>query len=636
MDRKAVNLPSRWRLAVIAVVILAGFTTLATRLHEVQIEDSGDYADRAERQCVRRVLLPATRGRIFDRNGVCLADNRPNYCLAFYIEELRRPGPWSRTIDAVDAQIDELSAIIGRPREVDRDDIAAHVRRSLPMPFIAWRGLDSDALARFAEHIETPLPGVDIFVQSDRIYPRGQFAAHLLGYVGRDKPVVTNFVHHYYLPDMCGRAGIEASCDAVLAGRPGGKNLRVDAAGYMHDVFETLDPVRGRDVTLTIDSRLQEHGERLLSGTASGRGAMVAIDPRNGEVLALVSVPGFNPNDMTPAPSTALWRALNRDKDIPLLNRAVCGAYPPGSTFKPCVAAAALESGVSAGLAYDCTGCYALGRMRLHCWHTVGHGEIDMRKAIEQSCNPYFCNLGVTVGWPVVHDMAASLGFGERTGIILAGESRGLLPDDAWKRRAQKDGWRSGDTANCSIGQGAMLATPIQLATYAAALANGGTIRPPRLVLSPLDAIDNPLPVRRLGWKASTLAVVRGGMHDVIEARTGPGWRARVPGIAVAGKTGTAEFGSRANRRKHTWMIAFAPFDDPVIALAVLVEDGDSGGKTVAPIVSALLSDYFGVEPEEAPAHDNSPSPALARNRITPSDTCYLLSVICYLEGGLS
>ena len=598
MDWKASNLPSRWRLAVIALVILVGFATLASRLYEVQVEDTRDYANRAERQSVRRVLLPATRGRIFDRNGVCLADNRPSFCLAFYIEELRRPGPWSRTIDAVDAQIDGLASVIGVPRQVTRDDISAHVRRSLPMPFMAWKGLDSDALARFADHIDPPFPGVDIYVQSERIYPRGEFASHLLGYVGRDKPAVTDTAHHYYLPDMCGRAGIEASCDAVLAGRPGGSNIRVDAAGYRHDVFETLEPVRGRDVTLTIDSRLQEHGERLLAGTASKRGAMVAIDPRNGEVLALVSVPGFNPNDMTPAPSARLWRALNRDKDTPLLNRAVCGAYPPGSTFKPCVAAAALERGVSAGYLYDCTGCYTLGAMELHCWNTYGHGEIGMRKAIEQSCNPYFCNLGVTIGWPAVHDMAATIGFGERTGVILAGESRGLLPDDAWKRRVQRDGWRTGDTANCSIGQGAMLATPIQLATYAAALANGGTIRPPRLVLSPLDASDNPLPVRRLGWKASTLATVRGGMHDVIEAPTGPGYRARVPGMAVAGKTGTAEFGTRANRRKHTWMIAFAPFDNPVIAMAVLVEDGDSGGKTVAPIVGALLAGYFGVELE--------------------------------------
>ena len=598
MDSETNDLPSRWRIAVLGLLILAGFSLLALRLYRVQVRDSRDYAASARRQSVRRVLLPATRGRIFDRGGACLADNRPCYCLAFYIEELRRPGPWSRTIDAVDARIDELSRIIGVPREVTRDDIAAHVRRSLPMPFIAWQGLDQRALARFAEHMSTPLPGVDIYVRSERVYPRGAFASHIIGYVGRDKPEIDDFNPHYYMPDMLGRAGIEASCDGILSGRPGGMNLRVDAAGYKHDIFETLEPKPGRDITLTIDSALQEHGERLLAGTRSKRGAIVAIDPRNGEVLALVSMPGFNPNDMTPSPSAAVWRALNKDPATPLLNRAVCGAYPPGSTFKPCVAIAAVEHGVSPGYSYECTGCFTLGGMNLHCWNLYGHGEIGMRKALEQSCNPYFCNLGVTVGWPVIHDTAAAIGFGERTGVILAGEKRGLLPDDAWKRRTQRDGWRGGDTANCSIGQGAMLVTPIQLATYTAALANGGTIRPPRLLRAPFDAVDNPLPVRRLGWSRNAVETIRGGMHDVVEAPGAPGAGARVPGIVVAGKTGTAEFGPRSRRRKHTWMIAFAPFDNPEIALAVLVEDGDSGGRTAAPIVRALLAGYFGVNLE--------------------------------------
>jgi penicillin-binding protein 2 len=614
------NLPARWRLAVIGLVILAAFAALASRLHRVQVVESRTFADRAVRQSVRRVLLPATRGRIFDRSGVCLADIRPNYCLAFYIEELRRPGPWSHTIDAVDEEIDRLARVIGRPRETTRDDIATHVRKRLPMPFLAWEGIDYRSLARFAEHVEPSFPGVDIHVQSERVYPHGSLAAHLLGYVGRDKPAITNFAPHFYVPDLRGRAGIEATCDDILAGQPGSTLLRVDAAGYKHDVWETRPPLAGRDVTLTIDASLQATGERLLAGR---RGAIVAVDPRNGEVLALVSMPGFDLNAMSPAPSAAYWKKLNSDPDTPLLNRAIGGVYPPGSTFKPCVALAAATCGISPGLAYDCTGSFTLGAARLHCWNRSGHGEISLRKAIEQSCNPYFCHLGILAGWPAVYDAAAALGFGERTGIPLPGERAGLLPDDAWKRKARRDAWRSGDTANASVGQGALLATPLQLAVYAGVLANGGTLRPPRLLLGPPDAVDNPLPVRSLSWPGETMETVRNGMYDVVNAPYGTGRLAKVPGVAVAGKTGTAEYGPRANRRKHAWMIAFAPFEAPEIALAVLVEDGDSGGKTAAPIVRAMIAAHFGIEIEAPSENGNEarsgeasgPAPAAAPAR---------------------
>ena len=594
MDENGLPLPSRLRMALIGLAALAGFGFLAARLHRVQVVESRTFADRAERQSVRRVLLPATRGRIFDRAGTCLADNRPSFCLAFYIEELRRPGPWSRTIDAVDAEVYRLAAVIGLPRQVTRDDIAAHVGRRLPMPFLAWENLGYDAVARFAEHMG-PLPGVDIHVQSERVYPQGGIAAHLLGYVGRDKPAITNFTPHYYLPDMRGRAGVEASCDGVLAGRPGSTLLRVDAAGYKFDAWETRPAIPGRDVTLSIDATLQACGERLMAGR---RGAIVAIDPRNGEVLALVSSPTFDPNAMVPAPTAKLWKRLNSDRDSPLLNRAIAGAYPPGSTFKPCVALAALGRGIPADLSYDCTGCFELGSLRLHCWNRYGHGEISMRKAIEQSCNPYFCNLGILAGWPAVRDMAAALGFGERTGIPLGGERKGVLPDDAWKRSTQRDRWRQGDTANTSIGQGALLATPLQVAVYAAAIANGGTLHPPKLLLGPPDAADDPRAGHRVSWSRAALATVRGGMYDVVNAPNGPGATARVPGIAVAAKTGTAEYGRRPNLHKHAWMIAFAPFDNPEIAVAVLVEDGESGGRTAGPVVRGLLAHHFHVDPD--------------------------------------
>ncbi len=587
MDTTGARQLASWRLAVMGVLMLAGFAVLAARLHRVQVQRSPFYTGAAARQSIRRVLLPGTRGRILDRHGVCLADNRPSYCLAVYIEELRRPGPWSNTVNAVDHELDRLAGTIGLPRQCTREDIAAHVRRRLPLPFLAWQDVDARALARFAESLE-PFPGVDIYSQPERVYPLRTVAAHVLGYVGRDRPAVTNEAYHYYVSDMRGKAGMEVACDTILAGEPGGQLIRVDAAGYKHDTWDGRPPVAGRDVILTLDVRIQERAERLLAGH---RAAAVVLDPRTGEVLALVSLPSFDPNQLSPSPPRELWEAITHDPAKPLFNRAVTGRYPPGSTFKPVVAVAALERGIAPGTVFTCPGYFELGPMRLHCWFEPGHGPLPLRTAIEQSCNPYFCHLGLAVGYPQLQATARSLGFGARSGIALPGESIGLLPDDAWKRRALHDGWRSGDTANVSIGQGALLVTPLQMAVYAAALANGGTVWKPRLILAPQPDIR--VPARRLGWSATTLETVRGGMHDVVENPSGTGKRARVPGLVMGGKTGTAEFGPAGRRRKHTWMIAFAPFDAPTVAVAMVVEDGISGGLTVAPLVRELMASIF-------------------------------------------
>lgn len=578
-----------WRMVFLAFLFVFSLFALGRELYRIQVVESRAYSSSQQRQSVRRVLLPAPRGRIFDREGVCMADNRPSYCIAFFIEEMRRPGKWKNTINAVDARIDELSVKLGIPRQISREDIERHVYRQLPLPLLVWQNVDDGILARFSELI-TPESGMDVYVQPERYYPLGRAGAHLLGYVGRDKPVSpTNEVTHYNVMGMKGRSGVELARNDVLSGIPGGKLITVDVSGYRHSETNR-PPIAGKDVQLTVIARLQELCERVVGDR---KASVVAIDPRNGDVLALVSTPSFDPNEMSPAVPTALWRRLQDDPLRPLLNRAVTGVYPPGSTFKPVVALAALSSGVSPSITFDCSGVYSLGSMKLRCAARNGHGPaIGMRKAIEVSCNPYFCSLGVHAGMDNMAAFIREFGFGRRTGVGLGGEAVALLPDDAWKRRRFKgEGWRPGDTANLSIGQGYMLATPIQMAMYAGALANCGTLFKPRLYSDEAVAVANEIDVPKGYWE-----IVRGGMYDVVNAHRGGGRRARVPGIAVAAKTGTAEYGPRSKRKKHTWMIAFAPFDKPTIALAVLVEDGESGGLTAAPVVAAVLREYFGVD----------------------------------------
>jgi penicillin-binding protein 2 len=578
----------RWRLVCIGLLMLAGFLALGFRLHRIQVRQSPVYAGEQRRQSIRRVLLPAPRGRIFDRNGVCLADNRPEYCIAVYLEELRRPGRWNRTIDAVDQEVDRMAAYLGVSRQITRDDIEQHVYKRLPLPLLAWQGIDERTLARFSENLAHTL-GFDIYVQPNRVYPQGALAAHLLGYVGRDRPVMTNEVFHYDIMGMRGRAGIERAFDTKLSGTPGGQLITVTVTGYKHSTTNRA-AIAGVDVRLTLDVPLQQELERLLRGY---RAAGVILDPRNGDVLAMASQPAFNPNEMSPSISHVAWGRLRENRAYPLLNRAISGVYPPGSIFKPMVALTALGRGVSPDATITCTGVYPIGNIR--CWLRAGHGALAMRKALEQSCNPFFCAMGVHVGLESICDMSRQLGLGAKTGIEIAGELPGLLPSDAWKRRVHHDAWRTGDTANLSIGQGALLVTPLQMAVYAAALANGGRVLRPRLVINPAQPDGECR--RRVELPAEAIETVRQGLRDVVHAVHGTGKRARVKGLTLAGKTGTAEYGSRANLRKHTWMIAFAPYDEPRVAMVILVENGESGGMTAAPIVRQLLRFFFHLEP---------------------------------------
>ena len=590
MESDGQKLIANWRLFLLGLIFLMGLTTLATSLHRVQVVDGGRFSNDLIRQSVRRVQIPGPRGRIFDRNGVCLAENRASYCIAYYVEELRQRGEWKNTINAVNRDIDRLAATLGLPRSISHRAVTNHVMRSLPMPLLAWKDISEETMARWATAIE-PFPGVDIFEQPERHYPQGTLANHVLGYVRRDRPKpLPGQRVHFYLPEMVGRAGLEAQYNEWLTGSSGEQLIQVDSRGYKHDTWEGENPVKaGKDLYLTLDVKVQRTLERVLRGW---RGAGVVLDPRNGEVLAMASSPVFDPNDFIPLLPAQLWKRLNQDPRIPLLNRAIQGRYAPGSTFKPVTALAALKSGFPPGQTYDCTGVYTLGPMRLRCWDSYGHGPITLRQAIEKSCNAFFCNLGHTIGYEPIYREAHALGLGQRTGIDLPNEASGLLPTDAWKRKRLRDAWRPGDTCHISIGQGLLLTTPLQMAALTSALANSGTLYRPHL-----NRALKPEKIRSLEWRPEVIALVRGGMYDV--ANIGTGRRVLIRGTSVAAKTGTAEVDVGGKRRKNTWVTAFAPFESPTVAMAIMVEDGESGGKTVAPMIHDVLVSLFGEPPPQ-------------------------------------
>ncbi len=602
MDAGETTLLELKRIRLVLLMMLGLLLLLAAMLFDLQISRRPEFEASLHKQSVRRVRLPAPRGRIFDRNRLCLADNQPCYCLAFSLEDLRQPGRWKNTVTEVQRRIGELKGLMGRKTIITEEDIWTHIRRRLPLPLVAWRSLDPAALARLSES-SIDMTGVDIYVEPNRVYPKGEMAAHLLGYVGK-----TDFSgeemagFQYFLPEMDGKMGLERQFNKMLLGEPGERLVRIDASGLKRAERTDKEAVPGANVMLAIDSRIQALAEAAISDVP---GAVVVMDPNNGDVLALASSPTFNPNQLMPVFPKVLWDQLNNDPGKPMLNKAVAEVYAPGSIFKPVTALAALNSGtIAASLTVDCPGYFMIGNKAMRCWNPNGHGVVDLRRGIEQSCNTYFVTIGLRCGNEAISDLAKLFGLGERTGIELDREAAGVVPTPEWKQKFWHDEWRNGDTCNFSIGQGALAVTPLQMAVVAATLANGGDVYRPRLVLGLQDVAGNVLTnypaalVRRLPLAPETMRLVRNGMRDVIMAPTGAGKRASVPGIEMAGKTGTAEYGEKEDRKKHGWMILFAPYDKPRYAVAMVVDDAVSGGFTVGPRLHKLMMGIFMV-PEQ-------------------------------------
>ena len=601
---------SPWFPLVLGAVFAFGELVLGVSLFRLQVLEVADSRENLTLQATRRVREPGRRGRILDRKGRVLAECRPSYGIRCDLEEFQRRGAASTTVAAVDAAVERLARALGRPRQVSSARIARHLHTATAVPLVVWQDLDETGFARFCERAHA-FPGFEGFTDAERTYPYGTLAAHVLGYTGRgEMEGFENDPVYFSEKEMRGREGVERFDDGYLTGAPGERSVRVDARGFRptRDRQELLAdgqegyvaPVAGLDLTLTLDVDVQFALERELRGVT---GAGVVLDPRDGAVLALASAPTFDPNDCVPRLTFAAYAALTNAPEKRGQNRAISEAYAPGSTFKPITALAALRTGWLADDVYDCLGVYRLGNLRLHCWDRCGHGPLALRKALEQSCNTYFCNLGTAIGTNAVLEAARAFGLGARTGIDLGGEVPGVLPDAEWKRRWYGEPWYPGDTCQMCIGQGMLLVTPLQMAVVAAALANGGRVYRPYLLARPDRARE---PVRRLPFRDEDIALVRLGMKDVVDVgtgrrvavRTGESDGRRRPrhrlNVDCAAKTGTAEIGRGATRRKNTWVIAFAPYERPTVAVALIVERGESGGKTAAPRVHNVLAAVFG------------------------------------------
>lgn len=602
---------SKIRIRLMLGILIGLQGGLLVFLWNLQVVQGHTFQENIRRQSLRRIRHPGSRGRIYDRNGIAIADNRPSVGIALYLEELRVPGPASKTLDRIETMLDEVSAKIELPRTLTREKLADHYHHQRILPLIAWQDLDHTTLARWAERVG-PQIGMDLLTEPVRTYPYGDFMAQTLGYVGRGGMARSEEqAYDFYLPEMEGKAGLEKVLDDQLRGEAGGELVRIDVASYRYDLEAEKPSVPGKDVQLTFNAKIQRLCERILGDET---GSMIVMDPRNGEVLAMATSPRYDLNNMTPFISHSVWDRLRLDPRKPMINRPVREQYPPGSIIKPAVCLAALlENEIDPEEPINCEGVYypAPGASPMHCHNRFGHGPLTMAEAIERSCNVYMWKIAEETGYGPVYNLFKELGLGQTTGLEVNYEVPGILPTDEWKRNNYRDILRKGDLANIVIGQGFLNVTPMQMANMTATLANGGLHFTPTLLkgfrlpglsdespdtseAQPFTLYDPPDPPVDLGWDPQKVSVIREGMRDVVMSPQGTARAAQVDGLVFAGKTGTAQYGSPGNRRYRSWMIAFAPYENPTIAAVVLIDSGLGSGVDATPRMKLLLQALFG------------------------------------------
>ena len=580
-------------------VFLLFLLVLLAKAFYLQVVRGEYYADKARSNMLRRYLVRAPRGRIFDRKGRPLALNRPSFNL--YVV----PGDVGKK--TMPELLKHLSRYLGIDAEKVREKLVrARERKRMWTPVLVKRDLSQKELA-LVEERDWLFPGAIVIPEGKRYYPNGILASHVLGYVGEvnEKELRKG---DYYPGDMVGRSGVEEEYEDVLRGIPGWEKWEVDATGKKRRLLDTSRPVPGDDVYLTIDLDLQKKAQELLKGK---QGCIVAMDPQTGEILAMASAPEFDPNLFARGISAKDWRRLVKDKTHPLQNRCIQGLYPAGSVFKIVVALAGLETGkITPGKEFFCGGGYPFGGRVYRCWKKGGHGYVNLRRAIVESCDVYFYNLGHELGVDTIHKYGALLGLGKKTGVDLPHEKGGLLPSSRWKKRALGQIWFPGETLSLAIGQGYLQVTPLQLDLMLSQVVNGGRSIKPHLLYKVVKGKDvepwRGNGGRKLPLKGWILAFIKKALEGVVEDPHGTGRAARIPGVAVGGKTGTAQVVGMAQDedpkeklpphwREHAWFVAFAPVRKPKIAVAVLVEHGGHGGSAAAPLAREMIKAYLGV-----------------------------------------
>ena len=576
------NLSSKYKWCTLVLVIT--MTVLLIRLWDLQIMRGSEMRKLSEQNRIRVKKIVAPRGIIYDRTGKVLADTRPSFNIYLTPEDIR---DFSQTVDG-----------LARLLTCDREEIIEKMKAASGMPpsfpIKIKSDIPMDEVARVEAH-RVYIPGVSIQIEPKRNYPYGASFAHVIGYVSEisDEELKNKKKYKDYSPgDYIGKYGLERSYENDLRGVDGEKRVEVDAIGREVRTLDVVDPIPGHSLHLNLDLELQLSADKALEVR---KGAAVALNPKTGGVLVLASRPGFDPNLFASGISKKEWQKIALDKAHPLQNRAIQGGYPPGSTFKILTAMQALELGViNERTTFTCGGGFAYGNRVFKCWKKGGHGTTSVHRAIVESCDVFFYNVGLKLGVDRIHEFGTAVGLGRVTGIDLPNEQKGLLPSTEWKKKRYNQPWYEGETVSVAIGQGAVWLTPVQLAQLSSFVANDGKNFKPQIVNRIVSTEGKvvktfePVVNADVKFKTGVLKIVKDGMRGVVNEPGGTAGASRLQNVLMCGKTGTAQAGSdKVKLGDHAWFIAYAPAEDASIAMAILVEHGLHGSSAAAPIARA-------------------------------------------------
>jgi len=578
------------------IVIIVAFSLIFSRLWYLQILNGEYFKGLSENNRIRIQEIAAPRGTLFDQNGVPLVDSFPSFDVSLYRQD----------VPDMEVLIPRLSRVLS----LDPQKLRARLEGARGIPPHQPLKIKTDIPREVLAAVETrrlDLPGVVVDVVIRRNYPHKNLASHLIGYLGeinQQEMEMEEFVNHK-LGYLVGKYGVEQKFEFELMGENGGRQIEVNAMGQKIRVLGQVEPNPGNNVHLTLDLEIQKAAEEAMAGK---RGAVVVMNPQNGDILAMVSKPDFDPNLFARGISSENWKSIVDNPAHPLQNRATQGQYPPGSIFKILVAMAGLEEKmITPETLFQCSGVYPFGNREYQCWKKEGHGQVNLRRAIVESCDVYFYQLGMRLGVNRIAKYASAAGLGSPTGFPLGREKPGLVPTSAWKMKRFGVPWQGGENLSIAIGQGYNLATPLQIACTLSALFNGGKYYQPRIAQSiraPHGEVLQeypPLVLRNIPISLETIEFVREALWGVVNSPGGTGGRARVEGFNVAGKTGTSQIVQRKEGKPeptspelqdHAWFACFAPAFNPEIVVAVLVEHGGGGGAAAAPVAKQVLERY--------------------------------------------
>jgi penicillin-binding protein 2 len=594
------------------VGLVLGFMVILLRLWYLQVIEGERFANLSESNRIRIIPQRDIRGQILDRYGKVLVDNRPSFTLSVLPEETPK-------LDILIPRLKDHLPI--RQEEVEPKVKMAYAYRTIQLA----KDLTRDQVAYVAEH-RWDLPGVFLDVEHVRSYKYGELVAHTLGYIGEinEDQLREARQHGYRMGDYIGQAGVEKLFERPLRGAKGAREVEVDALGRELQLVQEREPGPGMNLVLTLDVGLQQMIEEEM-GTQAG--AIIVMDPRNGEILAMVSKPSYDPNLFVTGITISNWMRLIKDPRKPLQNRAIQAQYPPGSTYKIVMAVAGLEEGViNSKSIVQCNGLFPYGNRVFRDWKRGGHGPMNVHTALVQSCDVFFYTLGNRLGIDTIARYAKGFGLGVPTGYDPIHEKPGLVPSTAWKRQVRGEPWYPGETISAAIGQGSNLVTPLQLLNVISSVANGGVRFKPRLVKrleTPDGKVVQEFGPQKLGdipARPETLRTVQEALRGVINEPRGTGWRGRLEQMNMAGKTGTVQVISNSPKgdklperfRDHGWFVAYAPFEQPQLAIAILGEHGGRGGSTYAPLARKIVEYHFKLPATPAPQ-----APVVAQRPVT-------------------